>query len=109
MPWLQTQTYGGFTEKMSQEDEDRGSDLTINVWPTTTDSIDWSQDAEIVIGAGDDLQLLVRANTAQRRDDHLTYPEQTDTETQDRGGCTGRYVGASTPAGYLFLGGRAAA
>jgi hypothetical protein len=44
---------------MSKDDKNRSDDLTVNVWPTTTDCIDWSQDAEIVIGAGDDIQLLV--------------------------------------------------
>jgi hypothetical protein len=66
MPWLQTQVYGGFTEQMSQEDKSRADDLTINVWPTTTDCVDWSQDAEVVISAGDDLQLLVSTITSER-------------------------------------------
>ncbi|KIW05516.1 uncharacterized protein PV09_03398 [Verruconis gallopava] len=59
MPWLQTQTYEGFTEKMSEIDTGRSADLTINVWPTATNCIDWSQDADIVVAAGDDVQLLI--------------------------------------------------
>jgi hypothetical protein len=59
MPWIQSQIYGGFTEELTKDDKSRSDDLTINVWPTTIDSVDWSQDADIVIGAGDDLQLLV--------------------------------------------------
>jgi hypothetical protein len=61
MPWIETRTYAGFTEKMAEEDENRSNDLTINCWPTAIDGIDWSQDGEIVIGAGDDVQLLVCA------------------------------------------------
>ena len=61
MPWIQTQIYHGFSEQMAQDDKARADDLTINVWPTAPNGIDWSQDAEVVITAGDDIQLLVRA------------------------------------------------